>query len=405
MCNRNNIVKMINRLLFIVLFLLSFTSFSQTNKEIVQKTIQKYRQHKAISYDIDYTFKFFDNDKPSMQNGWVKLIRLENDTLFGSIICYNTKFKTHNIPMDLIKYYDGDKLYLINKADSLITQYNPSDNQKWPITTRVDGSLINTYFIRPNWLKNAIEDKENKVLYSDTANFIKVNITFPDTKNIYDRRKNIYINKSAKTISKITFQARYKDQIQKDKWELSHIDFDTITPKSIRASLKPYFKKFEMEVYKPKPPEYYDLLKNGEAAPKLKGYTFPDYNKENEIRFNKITVLDFWYTACMPCIKVTPEINKLKKKYKDKINVIGVNNHEHRKKDKSKIQAFLNRTPMDYKIFLVDSIPEKYNITAYPTLYVIGKDGRVKYSHIGYKKNLFEKLDSVIQNLSTKSER
>ena len=63
------------------------------------------------------------------------------------------------------------------------------------------------------------------------------------------------------------------------------------------------------------------------------------------------------------------------------------------------MEAFLNRTPINYKVLLVDSIPEEYNILAYPTLYIIGKDNKVKYTLMSYSDDLFEKVDEVLDNL------
>jgi len=113
-------------------------------------------------------------------------------------------------------------------------------------------------------------------------------------------------------------------------------------------------------------------------------------------------LIDFWYTSCMPCINAIPHLNKLYKKYGNKIDVIGINPYEISKKDSEKIYNFLRRTPIDYPIYLVDSIPADYNITAYPTIYIIDKKGIVRYSKIGLSENMYNELDEVLSDLLKK---
>lgn len=79
--------------------------------------------------------------------------------------------------------------------------------------------------------------------------------------------------------------------------------------------------------------------------------------------------------------------------------IIGINDIDNNPNDKKKINAFLNRTPIDYKILLVDSIPKEFNIRVYPSLYLIGKDNKVKYSLMSYTEDLFEKLDKVVEKI------
>ena len=101
----------------------------------------------------------------------------------------------------------------------------------------------------------------------------------------------------------------------------------------------------------------------------------------------------------MPCIKAIPQLNQLQKTYINEIEIIGINSIEYTEKDKEKLTAFLKRTPIDYNILLIDKIPEEFNIRAFPTLYIIGKDGKVKYSKIGSSENLYDELETVLKNL------
>ena len=39
---------------------------------------------------------------------------------------------------------------------------------------------------------------------------------------------------------------------------------------------------------------------------------------------NKPTIINFWFTSCKPCVEEMPVLNKLVKKYSDKVNFISI---------------------------------------------------------------------------------
>ena len=65
----------------------------------------------------------------------------------------------------------------------------------------------------------------------------------------------------------------------------------------------------------------------------------------NESEKEKIYLLDFWYTSCLPCLKMIPILNKLFDEFKDNIEIIGVNPLESDYKDKEKLNNLLNIYP------------------------------------------------------------
>ena len=215
--------------------------------------------------------------------------------------------------------------------------------------------------------------------------------------------KNLFISiKKKKIITKKSYQAKYKDQIQRNSWLFKNIVFDKIGESDFKSNMNKYLDSFPIEDYKPPSDEDYKLLDTGILAPKISGTIFPNYEKISTLNFEKITLIDFWYTSCMPCINAISHLNKLYKKYGNKIDVIGINPYEVSKKDSEKIYTFLRRTPIDYPIYLVHTIPADYNIKAYPTLYIIDKKGLVRYSRIGLSENMYNELDEVLSDLLKK---
>jgi len=106
----------------------------------------------------------------------------------------------------------------------------------------------------------------------------------------------------------------------------------------------------------------------------------------------KVVVLNFWFTACVPCQREMPELNKLTEKYKGKNVVflaIGNDNPEQ-------IKEFLKTNTFNYTLLSSGiKTARDYNVAFYPTSMVIDKSGVIKYSKIG-GENVAEFLSKEI---------
>ena len=93
---------------------------------------------------------------------------------------------------------------------------------------------------------------------------------------------------------------------------------------------------------------------------------------------NKITVINFWATWCPPCVKEIPSLNRLQKKMADQpFQLISINYAE----DKATIHEFLKKFDVDYPV-LMDyngEVARQWQVIAYPSTFVIGPDGKIKY--------------------------
>lgn len=382
-------------LLLLILSNLQVFGQSKKNEQLINETILKYKSYNSISYDIEYMIKFFDSDEPNFVNSNVWIIKDPLDTIFKSKFVYNRKDSIINN----LKYYNLPYLNVINLNEEKVMRFDASKGHTSPVTGNIDGDVLKIYFSDIERLERKINNTKNKVKYLDTVNFLKITILYPDDEDFHDREESVFIDKTTQIISKITYQVKYKDQIQKKSWLISNVIFDKINDYDFENRIGKYLKTFKLEDYKPLTEEDYKLLDNGAIAPRITGNIFPNYNKTIELNTDKIVILDFWYTSCMPCIKTIPHLNKLKEKYKGKIEIIGVNPIENKETHKEKIENFMKRTPMDYPIFLAESIPSEYNIRAYPTLYILDKNRKVRYSKIGFSDNIYEELDKILNEL------
>ncbi len=388
-------------LIFLLCITSSLTAQTAEDKALINEIIQKYNSHKTMSFDINYMMKFFDEEKPIYLNSSVKIERDLNDKVFRSKFAY-----TRNDSMfQLIKYYDTENLYLIEHKNKKITKYNTKKKETFPVTGNIDGRVIDVYFSKIGNVPAAINNQKNIKTYTDSVNYIIVKLQFPDEGDYYDETEQFFFNKELKVIDKITYSAKYKDQIQKNQWLLSNITFDTFNSNDLKESLQQYFNTYTLEDYKPLTEEDYKLLSNKSKAPEIKGFLYPNYTKETDLKFDKIKVIDFWYTSCMPCIQAIPALNLIQEEFKDHVDVVGVNPIETEVKDQIRIEKFLERTPINYDILMVHgSIPKTYNVRAYPTVYIIGTDGKIKYSAMGYSESLHKELSKELKKLIKKTQ-
>ena len=100
----------------------------------------------------------------------------------------------------------------------------------------------------------------------------------------------------------------------------------------------------------------------------------------------KVVYLDFWASWCTPCRLSFPWMNELQQMYgREGLVVIGVN-VDH---DRALADQFLQSSPSQFKIVYDPNgtIATKYNFKDMPTSILIGRDGKIHYTHAGFFPN------------------
>lgn len=102
----------------------------------------------------------------------------------------------------------------------------------------------------------------------------------------------------------------------------------------------------------------------------------------------KIVLVEFWATWCGPSITSIPHLNELHRKYAGKqFQLLSFVEEGHKTMD-----AFLNRTHVNYPVGLESSSLEAYGVTGIPDAFVIDQDGKI----IWHGHSAAPELDSVI---------
>jgi len=119
----------------------------------------------------------------------------------------------------------------------------------------------------------------------------------------------------------------------------------------------------------------------------------------------KLVYLDFWASWCGPCKQSFPWMNAMQEKYRAQgLEVIAINLDENN----PDAQKFLASVPAKFTIGFdtKGATPESYGVKGMPTSYLIGRDGKVIFQHMGFNAADKDKLEQKIQsNLSSTEDK
>ncbi len=120
----------------------------------------------------------------------------------------------------------------------------------------------------------------------------------------------------------------------------------------------------------------------GKDAPQ---FTLSDI-KGNKISLSsfkgKVILLNFWATWCPSCKNEMPSLTSLYKKYREKGIVVVAISMDKSKRD---VQNFLSKSPIVFPVLLDSdlSISHKYKVFAFPTTFLIDREGVLREKYIG----------------------
>ena len=118
---------------------------------------------------------------------------------------------------------------------------------------------------------------------------------------------------------------------------------------------------------------------SADAGPWLKKFDLKQYK-------NKVVYVDFWASWCGPCRQSFPWLNDMQAKYKKKgLVVIGVNLDE----EPEMAHTFLKSVPAKFRLYSdpVGKLAQKYEVMGMPSSVIIDGKGKIRETHIGFKKN------------------
>jgi len=121
---------------------------------------------------------------------------------------------------------------------------------------------------------------------------------------------------------------------------------------------------------------------SGGATPPLALPDLDGRQQRLEAYRGKVVLINFWATWCEPCREEMPSMNKLRTSLAGRaFEVLAVNLAE----PETRIRRFMEQVPMDFAVLLDrdSSVAKAWKARVLPVSYLVGPDGRIRYSVLG----------------------
>lgn len=117
----------------------------------------------------------------------------------------------------------------------------------------------------------------------------------------------------------------------------------------------------------------------------------------NELK-TKPVLVNFFFTACVPCKKELPGLEKLYNTYKDKVGMYLISTDAE---GAGAVRPYISKMKLTIPVLIdkYSDVAKLYGIDKYPSLVLIGKNGRVVFITKGYKEENLEKLEEILGKL------
>lgn len=96
----------------------------------------------------------------------------------------------------------------------------------------------------------------------------------------------------------------------------------------------------------------------------------------------KVVIVNFWATWCPPCVHEIPSMSRLYQELSDKpFTILAINLGE----EPEEIHKFVEKHPVNFPVLLDPDqvLPKQWKVFAFPTSYIVDKNGIVRYSVAG----------------------
>ena len=110
-----------------------------------------------------------------------------------------------------------------------------------------------------------------------------------------------------------------------------------------------------------------------------------------------VVLVDFWATWCEPCRLSFPQYQALSSRHGKDLVVLGISEDD----EDAGIDRFIEETGASFPVAWDGdkSLAQRYRINSMPTLFIIDKNGLVRYVHSGFRPGDENQIDNAIKSL------
>lgn len=136
------------------------------------------------------------------------------------------------------------------------------------------------------------------------------------------------------------------------------------------------------------------------AVSKAPAFQLPSIDGEVDLsQFEgKVVYLDFWASWCDPCRDSFPWMTELKNRYAEQgLEIVAVNLD----KERALADRFLQGMNVNFIVAfdVAGDTAARYELRGMPGSYLIGRDGNIHASHLGFRDKDKQKLEAAIARL------
>jgi thiol-disulfide isomerase/thioredoxin len=121
----------------------------------------------------------------------------------------------------------------------------------------------------------------------------------------------------------------------------------------------------------------------------------------------RVVLVDFWTFGCFNCRNTLPSIKQWDARYREKgLTVVGVHSPEFdEEKNVQNLRREVAELGIKYPVVTDNDYAtwRAYDVSAWPTIFVVDKSGRVRWSHVG--EGAYDKTEQVIQKLLAEDDK
>jgi thiol-disulfide isomerase/thioredoxin len=146
------------------------------------------------------------------------------------------------------------------------------------------------------------------------------------------------------------------------------------------------------------------LFASATTGPKVHNFSLKNLENRTttyeDLKGEKLTVIDFWATWCKPCIKSIPKFIEMN----DELETLGVSFvgiSVDGPRNLSKVKPFAKSLGIDYPVLLDtdNTLMTRLRVQAVPTLLIVNSEDEVVYFHEGYAPGEEKKIEAEIKKL------
>ena len=117
---------------------------------------------------------------------------------------------------------------------------------------------------------------------------------------------------------------------------------------------------------------------------------------------NKIVVVDYWATWCVPCIKEMPYLQRAYEKYKDDPNVIFMVINSGSKNELSDAQNWWGNKKFSFPVYYNNdrTVGERLGFNVIPATFIVDTKSNIRFKTVGFEGPVIErKIPAAIELL------